>query len=635
MIIRPNAWIEKFLETQLDGLTGHIEHAGFPFNVVKWGEPDYKKDNGGNPGWWVYEQTAYWVDGLIRCALLLNNQKYLTQAKDIIYSVFANADEDGYLGPDFLKENQPWNRWPHVVFFRACMALYEYTEDTVILEKLTAHYLNNRVDYSHGRDIYNVEIMLWLYGKTQKKELLDYAIESYATYNKNATRALSDRTMTASQTMREDNCDEQALSDRKPYSHGVTYNEYFKLGAMLYTYTGEKKYLDVSVKAYEKIDKYFMLPSGCHCSNEFLIDNDYMQSVETCDVTDYTWALSYLLEATGDGKYADKIEKCIFNAGIGAVLENFRGLQYFSCANQVLADYQSNHNVFYKGTSWMSYRPNPGTECCPGNVNRFMPNYMMNSWKQKGDRIYSLFYTPSSVEAKINDKVVSITQETMYPFEEKVVYTVKAATEFVLYIRRPEWAKDYAVTKDGENCELLFEKGYAAIPIGGDCQITVSMTSEIETHKTKGKVWFSKGPLVYSFGMKGDRQIDTEEVKSTADFPAYNIYPDKEWRYCITGTPTFVPNCKAYAFDLDTPLPYIEVPAKVITNLQMTRKNKIRWCMNLYEKVFAYKKGDFTFTPRLMSNRQMKLEEKSEQMIQLYPYGACKLRMTVFNCQKE
>ena len=66
MKIKPNAWVKSYLETQLEGLTGHIEQAGFPFDVVKWGaESDLQEENGGNPGWWVYEQTAYWVDDCI------------------------------------------------------------------------------------------------------------------------------------------------------------------------------------------------------------------------------------------------------------------------------------------------------------------------------------------------------------------------------------------------------------------------------------------------------------------------------------------------------------------------------------------------------------------------------------------
>ncbi len=615
MKIRPDAWMKRFLETQLEGMTGHIEKAGFPFDRVKWGEADYREE-GANPGWWVYEQTAYWVDGLTRCALLLEEPQYLEQAKEMIFAVLTHADADGYLGPEFLKENKPWNRWPHVVFFRACMALYEYTENPVILEKLTEHYLRNKVDYFNNRDVDNIEIMLWLFGKTKKKELLDYALETYKAYNEKAE---------------DDNCDAQALSDRKPYAHGVTYNEYFKLGAILYLCTGDKKYLEVSENAYKKIDQYFRLPSGCHCSNEFLINNDYMQSSETCDVSDYSWALSYLLKATADGAYADKIETCIFNAGIGAVLEDFKGLQYFSCANQILADKQSNHNVFFSGSSWMSYRPNPGTECCPGNVNRFMPNYLWNSWMQERDKLYSFLYAPCIMETEIQGKRVSIQEKTRYPFEEKICYIITAETEFTLYLRKPGWAKEFSVVQDGRRCELVFEKGFVAVKVLGSCQIEVAMTSEIQVHKTKGKVWFSKGALVYSFGMKGERRIDTEAIQADEDFPAYNMYPDDEWRYCITGRPVFVPNETAEAFDLDTPLPYLEVPAKVIENMALDHRKKIRHCFDLYNKKYRYEKGDFTFTPRLMPNSQMVLDEKSGRTIKLYPYGACKLRMTVFN----
>lgn len=241
------------------------------------------------------------------------------------------------------------------------MTLYEYNHNKFIVNALSGHYLRCPFRHNKFRDVNNIEIMLWLYAQTGNSDLLKMAEEDYRSYNENCS---------------DDNCDKVALSDKKPYAHGVTYNEYSKLGAILYTYTKKENYLYATLSAYEKIDKYFMLPGGCHSSNEFLSSNHCMESYETCDITDFTWALHYLFEATLDISFADKIEKCIFNAGIGAVLENFRGLQYFSCANQIIADYRSNHNEFFKGDKWMSYRPNPGTECCPGNVNWFMPNYI-------------------------------------------------------------------------------------------------------------------------------------------------------------------------------------------------------------------------------------------------------------------
>ena len=84
----PKGHIKDFLKTQLKGLTGHIENAGYPFNLVEWGQADILTDNE-NPSWWVYEQTAYWLDGYIRCAILLEDEKALAHGKQIIYNVFS------------------------------------------------------------------------------------------------------------------------------------------------------------------------------------------------------------------------------------------------------------------------------------------------------------------------------------------------------------------------------------------------------------------------------------------------------------------------------------------------------------------------------------------------------------------
>jgi hypothetical protein len=61
-MIKPTGFFKQYLETQMTGLTGHIEECGYPFNRVMWGEEDFTTTNG-TPTWWVYEQTAYWLDG--------------------------------------------------------------------------------------------------------------------------------------------------------------------------------------------------------------------------------------------------------------------------------------------------------------------------------------------------------------------------------------------------------------------------------------------------------------------------------------------------------------------------------------------------------------------------------------------
>ena len=80
-----------------------------------------------------------------------------------------------------------------------------------------------------------------------------------------------------------------------------------------------------------------MLIDGVNSSTEALAGNDPLASHETCDITDYTWTMGYYLMATGDGQWADRIEKAIFNAGFGAITKDFRTMQYFSCPNQFIA----------------------------------------------------------------------------------------------------------------------------------------------------------------------------------------------------------------------------------------------------------------------------------------------------------
>ncbi len=614
-MVYPNGWIKNFLSTQMRGLTGNMEKAGFPFDRIEWGQPDIQTDNE-NPQWWVYEQVAYWMDGAIRCGIALGNTQTIDKIAKIIYNVLDDPDEDGYLGPKFLKITDGWNRWPHVVFFRSCMALYEYNGDEKIVAAMKKHYLCGDVSYGKLRDVLNVEIMLWLYGKTGDARLLDLAERSYSDYNAQC---------------KDDLCEAVALSEKKPRAHGVSYNEYSKLGAILYAHTGKEKYLQASIRAVEKIDKYFMLVSGCHCSDEFMIANDYYRSSETCDVSDYTWNLFYLLRATKNPVYADKIERCIFNAGMGCVLEDFKALQYFSCANQLVLDGNSNHNAFFKGSEWMSYRPNPGTECCPGNVNRFMPNYVLNSWHVDGKNVYAFVYGAGTFDGEVDGKNVKIVEETQYPIVENVKFTVQTQTAFTFFLRIPAWASGYKLMLDGKEIVVSDRKQYIGVEIAGDCVIELAFESEIIEHKKENTVWYSKGALTYSLGMKGERRTE----RRTDGFYDYAIYPDKEWRYGIVGGRYAFTGCKAFdSWDLDLALPYIEVPARRIQNWDFERKNVVRRCINLYENKYKIVRKDCTFTPKLLKNKDLCLAQETET-IRLYPYGACKVRLTVFNLLKE
>lgn len=611
--ILPNGWLEEFLKRQMSGLTGHIEQCGYPFDREWWGTDNCSGAKGTNEiensDWWTYEQTAYWLDGFVCCAVLLRDKDAINRAKKIVYKVIDSADSDGYLGPRFLKQTAGWNRWPHVVFFRACMALYEYTHDEKIVSAIHRHYIGSPCDYSLFRDVYNVEIMLWLYKITKDEQLLVLAEKSYLDYNEKC---------------KNDVCDSVALSDKKPYAHGVTYCEYSKLGSLLYKYTKQERYLSASKAAFDKAEKTFMLPSGCLCSDEFLISDHYAESYETCVISDYTYALYALAAATKDTHYFDLIERCVYNAGLGSVTEDFRALQYFSCANQLLADKSSNHNFFFKGSKWMSYRPNPGTECCPGNVNRFMPNFLLNTWMRLGNTITCQLYGASTYESGDT----KIAEKTEYPFEDTVTFSICTKRTFTFRLRIPKWVKAYKVAYNGQTVSVKEENGYAVVEIVGNCTITIIFENAIERITCYDGVYFRRGALVYSLGGKEKRKIDGEEVRSSKDFPAYNMYPEFEWRYALSEKSVEYQKGSGNYFDGITSLPYLLANGRFVKNWDYEYANTVTRCVNLYDKITEEETGNFTFTSKLP-----KCVECTGENVQLklYPYGACKLRLTVFS----
>ena len=610
--IRPRGILRKLLERQMSGLTGNIEQAGYPYTVALWGEDDHIPTNG-NPVWWVYEQSAYWVDGFTRAAILLEDGEALSRAQDIIYKVINRQDADGYLGPGVLKEGERATRWPHTVFFRACMALYEYNGDVRIAEALARHYLGEGATHYKWRNVLGVEIIAWLYGILDDPRLLALAEEIYAKYNESTPY---------------DSSDAVALSDKKPFEHGVSYNEYMKLGAILFSHTGKEIYLRASRAAAAKLDKYFMLPGGCICSNEYTVDDSYRQSYETCNNVDYSWSLSYLMNITGDVGYADRIERCVFNAGLGSVTEDFRALQYFSTANQLVLDGSSNHNRFKRGSGWMRYSPSPGTACCPGNVNRLFPIYVDRSWRIVGERIYSSLFGATEVEAELGGGHVRIEESTAYPFETRIKYDVKCDVPFTLCIRRPNWAEGVKLLKNGAPLSPEEKNGYLELALSDHCTVELELECSVRENLVRGGAFVSRGPLVYSLCPQASVTAKPIEGRRP-DFPEYDMYVSGEWRYALVGDYTFREGADPSSLSLHG-MPTVTARARRITDWELEHHDSVRRYAGERSRRYTDLHGSFTFTPPLKPRRGLPLAEE-EETITLYPYGLCKLRLTVMN----
>jgi hypothetical protein len=637
--IRPEGWLRKYLEKQRDGLTGHLEvAAGEPFKSG-WGRSraDIEFDDGDSCDWWPYEQTGYWIDGMIRCGYLLKDDFLINKALERMNAILDNPDEDGYLGPEFLKEKGHMYRWVHSVFFKAFMALHSATGDERVIPALARHYLSNTSNHSQLREVCNVEAILWTYEKTGDERLLNHAVNAYAEFCQLSPE--SDCTL------------ENMLSDRVSTEHGVTFNEEAKLGAILYMYTGEEKYLDATVNAYRKIDRDQMLVDGVNSSSEMLRGKDVLDSHETCDITEYAWSMGYLFQATGEAEYADKIERACFNAAPGAVDNHFKALQYFSCPNQVIADKTSNHSLFYRGSDRMSYRPNPGTPCCTGEVNKIMPNFITRMWMDDGyNGLAAILYGPCKVRAEVGvgRKTIEIIEETDYPFRDTINFRINAEmpVQFTLTLRIPIWCKDAEIkvngTVEGEKPRPGTFVKLDRIYRQGDC-VTLTLPMDLKlSHWSGGGIAIERGPLVYSLRIEEDWQRNMEETSSGDDFPIWNLYPTSRWNYALAidennldrEVEVIYREMSQEPWDIkSTPLE-LKVPARTVEGWDIERKSTIlkqAWHEKGCPLEIREVEGDFKLTPPLppVESLSERLGREIEK-VTLVPYGCTRLRLTIF-----
>lgn len=651
--IKAKGWSEQFLNCQIKGLTGNIDKIGMPFSQEFWGKPQMKFEElpvecfiGGliveDDAWVPFEQNGYWIDGLVRAGILIGDEKAIEKAKSKIMPTVLNPDKDGYLGPLMLKDKITW---AHSIYFRSLTALYDATGDDKILQALKNHYLraplkdvfekqkdSPRIVYV--RNVADIEVALWLYSKTNDKRFLDMAEQSYEVFNKVFA---SDKGVGPDQEMK-DLTIKGMLGNRKvERNHGVTYCEICKLPAILYAYTGKEIYKQCAINAFEKLYRDQMIIDGVNSSTEYLNGNsDSYAMHETCDISDLTWALGYLYLITGDAKYGDRIEDAIFNAGLGAIDDDFKGQQYFSCPNQVICDDTSNHAYFYRGENWMSYAPKTFLACCAGNVHRFMPNYIARSWliDSESNKIFASTYAPTTVNFTVGDKEIKITENTNYPFENKVEFVIYGNAKFTLALRVPGWATNSSVCLNGKKLNLKPENSIYEISENFVCgdKVEIVFEDKITLIENAKGISVKKGALLYALPIKERVEIVSYRELNNKDFPHYSLYPDSEWNYALNIKDVEfkyndgnVSNQPWRAFGVENS---IEVTAYKLPSWKIVNSKKGKKRLNPRGKVVNIDHL-CKFTPKVKGNiTENQLGERTT--IKLVPYGNTRLRIAIF-----
>jgi DUF1680 family protein len=219
-----------------------------------------------------------------------------------------------------------------------------------------------------------------------------------------------------------------------------------------------------------------------------------------------------MLAATGEAKYADVIERALYN-GINSGM-SLNGTLY--CYRNPLAfDPSSGDKI---RNEWYD------TTCCPPNLERTLASLPGYFYSTSSDGVYVHLYDNSSLDWRLeNGTALAIRQKTNYPWDGSVEIAVAPAqpADFTLFLRIPGWTDTARVAVNGKAVAGATAGQYLPIRRRWSAADTVALQfnmapqvleANAQVTENNGRVAVQRGPLVYCM-----EQIDQVEGVALKD----------------------------------------------------------------------------------------------------------------------
>ena len=474
--IKPAGWLRDWCQDAANGIAGHADELAplFKDGWMKDAKVEFATDHiqvGDKPKGYMLEQSAYWMDGAVRLAHLLDDEALLAKCRlrfDAVLRRVAAGQPPVNVNQDMWQKGEKWAHWPMAVMGRALVAEYSATGDARYLrglEKIYAAY--SKFDAGgkafslighNGRQVTNVEPMFEAFRLGGAASLRDEAIAVLQL----ESNEIKDRLSWHEQGIANGKTDARFYNVQ--YGHGVTFNESTKLPAIGFLYTGNSEWLRFSEASFEDMEKNEMLPYGLTSAHEEPGGIGPFALTELCNAVDYSWSNIWLLRITGHSNYGDRIEKTVFNAGPGGISPDFKAHAYYLCPNRIDATHPLRPEKRAGSTTQFAPKHNP--LCCTGNISRLLPNYVMHLWMASADGgLAATLYGPSTAKTAVNGTPLSLETKTDYPFGDEVEITLspEQPVAFPLHLRVPGWSAAPALSVNKKPIETTIEHGFVSL----------------------------------------------------------------------------------------------------------------------------------------------------------------------------
>ncbi len=197
---------------------------------------------------------------------------------------------------------------------------------------------------------------------------------------------------------------------------------------------------------------------------------------------------------SGDGKYADVLEREVYNGLLSGV--SLGGDRFFYV--NPLGSKGHHHRV-----PWFD------CSCCPTNVVRYIPGMGERVYAQRGNGVWTVLYMGNTATLTLPGGKVKLTQKTRYPWEGDIEIRIEPEKplSFDLHLRIPGWCRtDPGLTVNGAKVTGKPERGYIRIArtwqAGDVVRLVLPMPVERvyadpRVKADAGRVALMRGPVVF------------------------------------------------------------------------------------------------------------------------------------------
>ncbi|KAE9395504.1 hypothetical protein BT96DRAFT_922785 [Gymnopus androsaceus JB14] len=638
--VKANGWLQAELETEGNGLAGHMHDFDPDITEGTWIGGDYPSYSDLN------EAIPYWFNALVPLAYTLNDERLKEQVHQIASSIIANQLDDGWIGPETDPNTRTfWARYPVSLGFMNLVDANSTWEEPVVnmfgnfVDYMLVSLQNNYTDYWYqeddelqpedftwGRVRYAdmIVVLQWLLEKHpagKEQELVDtmyYLYNGSIDWNEWYVEGVYPTQDLSGQDI------DPSTSPIFPYEHGVNIGQGLKSFGVVRRLTSNDSLIDTAMNAVNWTFTYHGSASGNILADEILEGLDPWSGSETCTAVETMYSLSYLYQSLGLGYFADRAELLTYNAMFAQLTADWWGHQYMAQPNQPYCQELSESPFWNVNLVGQTFGLQPNYPCCQFNHPQGLPKFVMASYATTvdGNGLVHALLGPTSVTTTLSSGQITVSCDTSYPFGDTLTYSIQADGAFDLYVRVPGWydsSSSSISVNSGPSSALSpdAQSGLHQLSIqAGQTTVTYTLGSQISIETRQyDTIAVHRGPLLYALEINSTETTSPPHAwfndAAVVSFSHFYFANNTAWNYAIDpSTLTFYSSLNATHGSLSTP--YAPGSAPLWMEAQACL---IPWDMYLGS------------VPGIPSNGSDRVCLGSAQTVKLVPYGGAKTRI--------